>query len=67
MNLDSINEAIYSIIYLSLSRNDFRLAYDLLQMYHLKATGSKKQNLNQLINGLNSEFEFVKWRQAIES
>jgi hypothetical protein len=67
MNLKTYKEAIYSFVYILLSRNQFKLGYDILQTYHLTSSGSNDFNLNKLINVLNTEIEFIKWKEAIQS
>jgi hypothetical protein len=67
MSLKTYDEAVYSYVFILLSRNQYKLAYDTLQTYHLTSSGSNDINLNKLINVLNTEFEFIKWKHAIQS
>ena len=68
MNISNYSEIIYSILYILLSRNEFQLAYELSQVYHLTtSTSVKEKDLNVKINSLKTEFEFVKWQKAIKS
>lgn len=66
MNIRKQNEIVYSFVYLLLSKNLFQLGSDLLQMYHLTAKYESEENINTLINSLNADIQFVKWKQSLK-
>ena len=67
MGIETYDEAVYSFVYILLSRNQYNLAYDILQTYHLTSSGTNDFTLSKLINVLNTEIEFIKWKNAIKS
>ena len=67
MGIETYDEAVYSFIYILLSRNQYNLTYDILQTYHLTSSGTNDFTLSKLINVLNTEIEFIKWKNAIKS
>lgn len=63
MKIHQLNEMIYSIIYLSLSKNMFEFGCSFLQMYHLTTSYDSKQNICNLVSLLNGELQYVKWKK----
>lgn len=66
LNIRKQNEAIYSFVYLLLSKNLFSLATDLLQLYHLTAKYESEENTNNLILLLNADLQYIKWKKSIK-
>jgi len=67
MNIRKQNEIVYSFVLLLLSKNLFQSGYDLLQMYHLTAKYEKEEDINTLVNSLNADFEYIKWKRSLKT